>query len=198
MENSYEGFLQQSIFPELEKGRPNFDEPHTESVVAHLKQIIARSPELNLDKDVLVIAAHAHDWGYSGLFQDGKPITNYADVANVKVEHAKIGAQKVGKLLENPLFDFLTSSQKERVIHLVSVHDRVEELTDPDELVLMEADTLGGLDVDRVKPTFDQESNAKYMTGVRRKRLSRFITEYGKQQFERLFKLREDYYSNLY
>ena len=59
----YEHLLQQKIIPDLEKGRPNWDGPHTLAVVDFMKQIIENSPELKLDKDVefLLTPGHAED-----------------------------------------------------------------------------------------------------------------------------------------
>ena len=75
-------FLQEQIFPDLEKGRPT-DKPHTLDVVNKIKDIIANTPELKLDTEVLIIAAYAHDWGYTNLFDNNKPLTM-----------ADLGAQK--------------------------------------------------------------------------------------------------------
>ncbi|WKZ29809.1 MAG: HD domain-containing protein [Candidatus Dojkabacteria bacterium] len=191
----YEAYCQQIIFPELENGRPGWDKPHTESVVEHIKTIITHTPELNLDKDVLVIAAYAHDWGYAGLFKGGKPLS-LSDVNNAKAAHMVIGAEKLEKLLNNEVFNFLSKDQKDRAVHLVRHHDSLFLLKETDELVLMEADTLGGLDVRKVKPTFDAESNRKYMENVKNYRRTKFITEYGKELFKGLYREREEYYNN--
>ncbi len=192
---TYKDLLKSTILPELEAGRPNWDKPHTETVVEYIKAIINHSPELNLDKDVLIIAAYAHDWGYAGLFKDGKPL-NLDDVNNAKEAHMKIGADKLKTLLANKLFDFLSVAQKERIIHLVRIHDNLQSLEEPDELALMEADVLGGLDIEKVKPNFDRVSNDKYLRDVKSKRFPMFITDYGKQQFEKLYKSRQEYYAS--
>lgn len=57
-----------AILPELEKGRPNFDRPHTVAVVIKVKEIIKNNPQLKLDEAVLIVAAYSHDWGYADLF----------------------------------------------------------------------------------------------------------------------------------
>lgn len=192
---SYEDLLKKTIFPELELGRPNWDKPHTEVVVKYIKTIISSSPSLSVDQDVLIIAAYAHDWGYSGLYRKGKPL-KLTDIVSAKKTHMNIGALKIAKLLSNRSFDFLSENQKQRIVHLVQRHDMLPILKDDDELILMEADTLGGLDVTKVKPTFDKESNDKYMKGVKTKRYPMFITDYSKKQFEKLYKLREVYYES--
>ena len=58
----------------------------------------------------------------------------------------------------------------------------------------MEADTLGALDVSSVKPTFNADSNEKWLKRVREERLPRFITYYSKKEARRLIKLRQKYY----
>ena len=192
----YEDLLAKTVLPELEAGRPNFDKPHTKAVVEYIKAIMDNHPELNLDRDVSVIAAYAHDWGYTGLFQDGKQI-EIDDVGEAKKTHMLLGVDKLTVLLRDGVFNFLSKERKQRAIHLVGVHDDLKVLRDTDELVLMEADTLGGLDVSKIKPTFNKLSNTKYMQNVRNKRYPLFITKYSKQQFEKLYKLREDYYKEL-
>lgn len=190
----YEEILKAAILPELEQGRPNWDKPHTETVVKHLKSILSNHPELDVDADVLIIAAYAHDWGYAGMFSAGEQLS-FADVSNAKSLHMHLGAEKLTELLKKPEFDSLTDAQKARAIHLVGVHDSLDLLKTVDEIVLMEADTLAGLDVESVEPSFDADSNAKYMGGVRHKRLPLFMTSYGKAEFERLYRAREDFYS---
>lgn len=168
-----EKFLSENIFPDLERGRPNFDAPHTIAVVYHLKQILHRHP--NLDAFVMVISAYAHDWGYSDIFAGDKSTLNIDDVKNAKELHMVLGAQKIRKLLREPFFDFLTNIQKARVEHLVAVHDQIERLSDEDELVLMEADTLGALDHTRVEPSFNLKSYLQYIQGVRNRRFPKFL-----------------------
>jgi len=92
-------------------------------------------------------------------------------------------------------FSFLVDNQKKRCIHLVAVHDKLDKLKDNDEFVLMEADTLGGLDMNLIKPTFDFESNERYMRGVKEKRVPKFITNFSKETVKGLIQGRMDYYS---
>lgn len=61
----------------------------------------------------------------------------------------------------------------------------------------MEADTLAGLDVNFVTPSFTAEENEEHMQQVREKRLPLFVTDYGKQQFEKLMAARTAFYLSL-
>lgn len=191
-----EAFLQQAIFPELEQGRPDWDKPHTIAVVYYLKEIIRLSPHYKVDFIVLLVSAYAHDWGYAGLFEKGKELV-LQDILSMKELHMKIGVEKVTKLLQDSFFSFLSTQQKERIIHLVGVHDKLAEIKDTDERILVEADTLGGLDTDRIKPFTDKESSDRYIRGVEKKRIPLFITDYGKKTVAMLIEKRKNYYNRL-
>ena len=188
-----EKFLQSNIFPELKEGRPGWDKPHTESVVHYFKEIIHHTPDLSIDFAVVLIAAYAHDWGYVGLFHKGEEL-KLQQILDVKKQHMEIGVQKVTKLLRDPFVSFLNDQQKVRIIHLVGIHDQLNLLKDTDEFILMEADTLGALDTDRIVPFSDKESSDRYLQGVEKKRKPLFITNYGKSKLQELYKKRLEYY----
>ena len=188
---SIEKKLQEKIFPDLAKGRPDWDLEHTKAVVHHMKKLL--DIHNGLDKLVLVAAAYAHDWGYSDLFT-GKSELSLDDVREYKEKHMERGAELIKEFLESELTNQITKDQKDRIIHLVRVHDKLDELKDEDELVLMEADTLGGLDIDFVKPTFDKESNTRYIESVRSKRIPKFITPEAKDLVVELIQRRNSLY----
>jgi len=181
-----------TIYPELEKGRPNWDKPHTEAVVYHIEQIVNSHKELKLNINVLIIAAFAHDWGYAGLFNDGKEV-DYDNIADKKKLHMEIGARKIKNLLKDSFFEFLLEKEKEEIEHLVLVHDRLAGIESINERILLEADTLGGLDSSFVKPTFDKESNEKYIQEIIVDRVPLFITDYSKGLLPELIKGRKFY-----
>lgn len=195
MDYSIELLLKQRIFPELEKGRPDWDGPHTEAVVYYIKEII-KHLGYKVDDDVLIISAYAHDWGYADLFKRGQYVGT-EDIKRVKEVHAQISARKITALLqENPNFLFLSSEQKRNINRLVLIHDSLELLQAREELVFMEADTLGQLDVDKTPPTFNAEDNLRYLNRVKKNRISRFITHFSKEKAEELLIKREKYYTD--
>lgn len=129
------------------QGRKEWDEPHTKAVVYYATEI-ANSSGLNVL--VLKTAAWLHDIGYHSLFE-GDESKQFSQVMDRKAKHMANGAKLAELFLEKPeIKTFYTKEQTERIIHLVSVHDLVEELKDDDEIALMEADTLGAIDIDRV------------------------------------------------
>ncbi|HLM84156.1 MAG TPA: HD domain-containing protein [Candidatus Bathyarchaeia archaeon] len=188
-----EKYLKEKILPDLEKSRGGFDKIHTLEVVDWLKQIIEHNQNLKLDEDVLLIAAYAHDWGYADLFKE-KETMNFEKVENAKKLHMELGAEKIRVLLEDGFFSFLTDEQKKRCVHLVAVHDKKFELKNTDELILMEADMLSGLDINTNKPIFDAKSNEKFMEAMLTTRIPKFITEFSKKEAERLIEAREKYF----
>jgi len=58
----------------------------------------------------------------------------------------------------------------------------------------MEADVLGGTDISLIRPTFDYDSNKKWLQGIRKVKLPRFINSFSKKEAERLLAEREKYY----
>ena len=190
-----EKLLQDTILSELERGRRNYDKPHTISVVTKVRDLIKNNPDLKLDEAVLVIVAYAHDWGYADLFKEGE--VDFDAVLEVKQEHMRLSSQKIESLLISSVFNFLTVLQKKRIVKIVSKHDNLDLLHEIDELIFMEADTLGALDLKYVTPTFDKASNERYINGPLQERIKKFITSYGKTEVQKLINERRDYYERL-
>jgi hypothetical protein len=190
-----EEYLKKQILPDLEKSRGGFDAIHTLEIVSWIKKIIDNNFELKLDREVLIIAAYAHDWGYAGLFKDDE-VMDADKIENAKKLHMELCAKKIAELLKNNIFSFLTDSQKERIIHLVAVHDKKHEIKDTDELILAEADMLSGIDINTAKPHLDAESNKKFMDSLLNTRLPKFITDFSKNEAKRLIQERKLFYKN--
>ncbi len=194
--SNLETYLEEKILPDLEKSRGGFDKIHTQEVVVWLKQIIVHNPELKLDEEVLIIAAYAHDWGYSDIFKEGQ-VMNFEIIEKAKKSHMELGAKKIEELLCDDFFSFLTDVQKSRCIHLVAVHDKKFEIKDIDELVLMEADMLSALDVNSSKPVLDAKSNKKFMEAMLATRVPKFITSFSKNEAKKLIQKRENYFLSI-
>lgn len=186
----------------LRQGRPQWDEPHTRAVVDYAKELVqAARKELaqaaQVDELVVLTAAWLHDIGYFGLFE-GPTSGGYQAVSAQKALHMEVGARLADEFLRRPdVAGFYTREQRQRVVHLVRVHDLLEQLEALDEIVLMEADTLGALDVRRVTPTFDYESGRRHLEEVRIRRAPRFQTALGKRYLEEVLPLRVAYFEDL-
>ena len=82
---------------------------------------------------------------------------------------------------------FYTPAQQELIMFLIGTHDKLDELSTIDQIAFMEADTLGMIDLSRIKPTFDRATALKNIEGELKKRVSLFRTEYGKRMLSELF-----------
>ena len=184
LENYALGFLRQ--------GRQEWDEPHTRAVVYYAKEI-AKAEGLNAL--VLISAAWLHDIGYYGMFEQDES-RRYDSVMDRKTAHMVNGARLAEEFLSKPeIKPFYTPEQIEMIVHLVAVHDNIEELWGLEDIALMEADTLGAIDVARVKPTFDKENARKYINNdLTLRRYSRFLTTTGVNLFNQLFPKFEAYF----
>lgn len=196
LDSEIEDHTKSVIFADLHKGDPDRDVPHTEAIVYYIKQIIDSLPDdSDIDPAVLLIAAYAHDWGYAPFFNPGQPL-GFDEYMLAKKKHMDVGAKLTKDLLEGSVYRLLTEEQKKRIVHLVQVHDKLDKLDDFDEIILMEADTIAGLDTDFMKPTFDPESNEKYLASVRKKRQPLFQTTYSRELFDEVLQKRVKYYED--
>lgn len=167
----------------LSQGRIGWDEPHTRSVVHYAGEIASQE---GFDVLVFRTVGWLHDIGYFAMF-DGASSDSYDDVKDKKAAHMINGARLAQEFLNREdISPFYTDDQKDKIIHLVSVHDKVRELITDEEIAFMEADTLGAIDLSRATPTFDKENGQKYIRGLMVKRAPRFKTETGKKYFNEL------------
>lgn len=160
-------------------GRKDWDEPHSKAVAYYAGEI-ARAE--GLDVLVLETVGKLHDIGYSKLFKgDDSQKFDKIMFTESRALHMVRGALAVKTFLESPeIAGYYTKEQKEEIVHLISVHDNIEELETPNEIALMEADTLGAIDIKRVKTTFNKEDAMKYVkTELLGRRIPRFKTQSG-------------------
>ncbi len=177
----------------LKQGRDKWDVPHTKSVVHYAKEIAQAE---GYDILVAVTAAWFHDIGYFSLFNE-EDTSTLSNVRDRKALHMENGAKMAKAFFERPeVAEKFTPQQKERIIHLVSVHDKVDELQDLDELILMEADTLGIIDISRVKPTYNRDDWIRFLESVKGRRAPRFLTTLGKKYLKELLPIAESYSDN--
>ncbi len=189
-----EALLRSTILPDLESGRKDFDLPHTQAVVYWMKYLLIKLNSPTLDPTVLITAAYAHDWGYFGLF-DGVTHRSLAEINKRKPLHMQRGAEMIERLLREKLSAFFSEAQILQTAHLVRIHDLVEDVNAEDEVLLMEADTLGMLDADRVKPTFSKEDNQIFLDKqIVERRLPHFIHPEARKIGKKLLLKRRKFY----
>ena len=177
MDEKLEEKLKSEVVKLLEKGRPNWDLLHTLASVYWMKKLIR---EEGGEEKILVSAMYLHDIGYSGLFTKKY---DYDAVAEVQRRHQKVGALKAREILQTLPY---TSGEIARITHLVEVHDTLDSLSSKNEIMVMEADTLGQLDRERVASTFSKKDCERFIVYLESERIPRFQTTTGKRYLNQL------------
>lgn len=167
----------------LEKGRPNWDAPHTEETVRWMEELIENEGG---NRRVLVSTMWLHDIGYSGLF-DGQPASFDNVMGDVRSNHMRQGADLARKILTELGYPL---NEIDRISQLVSIHDTLEKLESPYEILVMEADTLGmlsgNLKQSPGQSDFSRDDHTRFLAHVRNDRKPRFGTESGRRYLEDL------------
>jgi len=171
----------------LEKGRPNWDVPHTLAAVHWIKELIKQNGG---NERILVTAMYLHDIGYSGQFEEE---CTFDSICSQKPSHMKIGAKLAQKVLTRLNF---TKEEIREITHLISIHDNFEEINveNHNESLVFEADSLSHIDINRVKSSFSKEDVLKWLTGFEQKRLPLFRTELGKENASKFLNANKEYF----
>lgn len=188
-----ENKIKKEVLSYLERGRPGWDVPHTLACVYWIKEIIKHE---NGNAKILVPATYFHDIGYIKLMDD-KENLNLQKNMNMKEEHMKRGALIARKILKK-IKEF-NKEEIERICYLVSIHDNydiIKEIKENDAQMLYEADGLGQIDRERVKPTYSKEDAEIFLRDFEKKRGQRFKTETGKKIYLNLIEKAKEYSNN--
>ena len=148
LEQKIEAEIKKRVMEFLEKGKSNWDVPHTLQVVDWMKQLLTHEGG---NGRVLIPAAYFHDIGYSLTNVAGKKVTAWQKILDVKKEHAVLGAQKAEEILRE-LGGFSEEEIKE-IVRLVLVHDNLWEMPNKEftadgfnDFMVIEADSLSMID----------------------------------------------------
>ncbi|MFA5828472.1 MAG: HD domain-containing protein [Candidatus Shapirobacteria bacterium] len=179
----------------LEQGRSGWDIKHTRAVAFYAEKIALSE---GLDAEVLYTAAWLHDVGYYGLFENSDS-TQHSQIMDKKLLHMTNGAKLARAFFQmSEITPLYTTEQIEEIIHLVEVHDNLEVVgKSREETVLVEADTLGAIDLQRLSPTFKKEDGLKYIDGLKKKRIPKFKTDLGKQFLSKLLPAFIEYFEKM-
>lgn len=178
----------------LKQGREGWDIPHTKAVVYYATQIALAE---GLDVRVHNTVGWLHDTGYAGIVNPHES-NNLKQIFDKKALHMTRGVEnaEIFFYLKN-IAEFYTPEQQELVEYLIGTHDKLDELTTIDQIAVMEADTLGMIDLSRVKPTFDRATALENIDSDIQKRASLFRTKYGEHMLAELLPRYIDYCKNV-
>jgi hypothetical protein len=172
--------LKSSALKYLEKGRANWDVPHTLACVFWMKELLKYERG---NPKILISAMYLHDIGGAGLF--GESHNTHRSQEELKPEQMKISKELSEKILR-ALRGF-SEGEISEILYLVGVHDDYREITSSESgQLVFEADGLGQIDINRVKPTFSKEDRLKFLQFFEKERASRYKTESGKKFLNQL------------
>lgn len=156
LEEGSEEKIKEEVVSLLEKGKPDWDIPHTLSAVKWMKKIVR---ETGADEKILVTAIYFHDTGYPELEKE----YSFEESIIAKKNHAKRGAIFARNFLET-LSEFSEEDIVEicRLVENHDVHDNIGE-NDLNRQLIFEADGLAQLDWEACPPNFDKENCLKWI-----------------------------------
>ncbi len=184
------------VIPLLENGRP-FDLKHTFATAYWAGQICIQE---NLDPEILIPAALFHDTGWTALFNSNDGGSRDFDKIQDKKKQHMINSENITRkyLEKHPQ---LSKSKRLQILFIIRNHDEIDKV----ELIrnniylnaLVEADTLGQIDLKRVTITFNKENLKKFISDLLGRRELLFYSEFGKRSLEQLLDKLYKYYESM-
>jgi len=168
----------------LEKGKPDWDIPHTLTTVYWMRQLIEKESG---DERILITTMYLHDIGYDHL----KKGYNFDEMMKTKMTHEEIGAREAEKILKR--LEEYSSDEIKEIVNLVRYHDTLDKIDTHNGQLVMEADSLAVLDWERVPPNFDKENCLRYLDYFKETRVNKFSTKTGKEFLDLLLEKAEEY-----
>jgi len=194
LDSKIEEKLKINVLRYLEGGRPGWDVPHTLACVYWMKELLKYEAG---NARILIPAIYFHDIGYIELMEENRNLDLKKNM-DMKEEHMKRGAIIARKILDE--VGSFTEEEIERIAYLVSIHDSFEKIAESDDIeaqLVYEADGLGQIDRERVKPTYSKEDAKIFLRDFQNKRGLRFKTESGKKFYKELIEKAIEYSNSL-
>ena len=152
-----------------------WDYLHTIASVSAMKKIISAEGG---DERVLLTSMYLHDIGYAGLLKKGYSLE---DRIEAKSHHMQRGVEKAKQFL--PALGY-SLEEMDKICYFIGVHDKLDELTSKEELLVLEADSLGQIDPIIKEGHFGLKEYEKYVGIFENKRVPKFVTLTGKKLLE--------------
>ena len=186
MQNNFKQ-LEERVLEILKLGRPNWDVPHTLATVYWMKELLKTESG---NEKILISTMYLHDIGYSKTKGD---FNTRKGTVDAKDDHMKNGV-----IIAKPILESLDYNKDEidEILHLISVHDNIEELSSQNEILVFEADSLAQINISRAKSNFIGNDKIEFIKKFEEKRFPIFKTKIGKELVQILFKEAKEFYSN--
>jgi len=156
LEKTLEEKIKEEVVRLLEKGKPDWDIPHTLSAVKWMKKLV---DEGGADEKILVTAIYFHDTGYPELEKN----YSFEESMAAKKMHAARGAKFARDFMEKS--DEFSKEEIEEICRLIENHDVHDNILENDlnRQLIFEADGLAQLDWEDCPPNFDKENCLKWI-----------------------------------
>ena len=161
----------------LTKGRPNWDVPHTLETVRWMQELVNAEGG---NRQVLVSAMYLHDIGWGGMFDNQQ--CNYDTVSAGKKLQAQQSVERAREILTDLR---RPSSEIGHILSLIGVHDDLDQVETPYEILVLEADTLGQLSTPQ-NGNFGTLDYSRFIDHVREERAPKFRTATGIRRMDEL------------
>jgi len=153
------------------QSRPGWNIPHLNAAVHYMKELIKKEGG---DSRILLSAIYLHDIGYAGFLKKGY---TFDDCLKVKGDHMVIGAELSAELLSK--LNYFSTEEIDKISKLIEIHDNLDKIKGREAQLIFEADSLGQVDIEKVKPNFDRENYLKWLEDFKKRRVPLFKTKTG-------------------
>ncbi|HNV96931.1 MAG TPA: HD domain-containing protein [bacterium] len=184
MKNNFKQ-LKKEVLNILQNGRPDWDIPHTLTSVYYIKKLLKKEGG---NAKILITTMYLHDIGYSWVRRD---LNKRDNVIKSKLDHMKNGVIFGRQILDKLNY---ADDEKKQILHLIGIHDNLNDIFDTNKQLVFEADSLAQIDTKRAKSNLNNEDRIKFINGFEEKRLPKFKTKTGIKLVGKLFKRAKKFY----
>ena len=186
LDSKVEGKLKEKAIFYTEQSRPDWNIPHLNAAIYYMKELIKNEDG---DPKILLPAIYLHDIGYAGFLKKGY---TFEDNLKAKEEHMIRGAKLSKALLKD--LNYFSPEEIDKISKLIEMHDNLNKIRNSEAQLVFEADSLGQVDIKRVRPNFDRENYLKWLADFKKRRVPLFKTRTGLEILKKLLPVAENFF----
>ncbi|MEK6885670.1 MAG: HD domain-containing protein [Nanoarchaeota archaeon] len=149
---------------------------HTINAAEWMKKLLKKETG---NPKILITAIYLHDIGYN--LKEGYSLDE-------RIARKKFHGEEGSILAKNILEEIGDYSEEEitEICHLVKVHDELDNIKTKNETMMIEADSISGLDPSVEGSRFTKEDLKRYIDNFKKRRVPLFKTKTGKEYMNKL------------
>ncbi len=183
LDKKIEEIIKKEAIKLLEKGKTDWDVPHTLLSVKRMRELIKKEGG---EEKILAPTMYLHDTGYPYIEKNDK----FKKMMDAKKNHAEIASENSKKILKKLNFN---PKEIKEISSLIKNHDKHKNIKTKNEQLVFEADSLAQIDWHTITPTFTKKETAKFLNYFKKERLPKIKTKTGKKIQTKLLKEAEQY-----